>query len=159
MEFIQGDALVANFNRQFDCVISLAAIEHPTDFHVFVKRLSELCKPLGFIIIMTDNEGSLVHDMARALYQIGWKMPFERIYSKHHLNHFNVPSLKHLLQMHGLLIKKVRCHNMPLRAVDIPASSPTADMILRSMVGMLFFIGFLTKKTLLQTIVCRNGSV
>jgi SAM-dependent methyltransferase len=156
--FLQGDALVADFDSQYDVVVSLAVIEHVTDIQKFVNRLYSLCAPQGFVIIMTLNERSILYGVARLLYNLGYKTPCERLYSKHHLNHFNVSSLKKLVETNRLSVIKIFLHNVPLSAVDLTASSHTAATILRAGVWSTFMIGSLIGRTYLQTIICKKST-
>lgn len=156
IKFIQGDALTADIGRTFDVVVSLAAIEHVTDIHLFTRRLRELCAPGGSIIIMTNYERGLLYQTARALYSLGYRRPCERLYSRHHLNHFNTSSLTRLLSLHGLSVVRIYYHNTPIRAVDIPASSGMTEAVLRTMVWGVWLLGRLTRRTFLQTMVCRR---
>jgi SAM-dependent methyltransferase len=156
IQFIRGDVLQVSIGRSFDAVVSLAVIEHVPDVHRFVERLRELCAPGGLIVIMTNHEGGLLYRLARLLHRLGFRRPCERLYSKHHLNHFNVTSLTRLLRGHGLVVEDIRYHNTPIAAVDIPASSVAGEMVLRALVWVIWVLGRLTRQTFLQVIVCRR---
>lgn len=152
----QGDFFEKNFQKQFDVVVSLAAIEHVEDVQRFTKRLAALCSPQGLIIVMTVNEGGMIYGAARGLASCGIKGPFERLYSKHHLNHFSVSSLNTLMQKCGLEVMTTIQHHMPLKAVDIPSKSDLEDKILRLGVGAAFLLGEWLELDFMQTIVCRK---
>jgi SAM-dependent methyltransferase len=155
--FIQGDALASDFDRQYDFVVSLAVIEHVIDIQMFIRRLYSLCAPGGFVIVMTLNDRSILYGVARLLHNLGYKIPCERLYSKHHLNHFNTSSLKRLVEMNNLSVVKTLLHNVPLAAVDFPASSRLARSILLAGVWGTFILGRLTGRTYLQTVICRKA--
>src|SRR5262249_392622 len=53
IEFIQGDVLSTEIDRQFSIVVSLATIEHIADVRGFTRRLRSLTKPKGLAIVMT----------------------------------------------------------------------------------------------------------
>lgn len=142
-----------DLGRRFDAVTSLASIEHVQDVRGFVRRLCELCAPGGLVVIMTLNERSILYETAKALSRIGIGGPFARLYDKHHINHFNVSSLRRLVERQGLSIVTTLRHNAPLRAIDFPASSPLADLVLRAGVWGTFALGTLTGKTYLQTVI------
>ena len=89
INFLQGDIFHTKFNEQYNLVISLAVIEHVRDVQAYTVRLNELCKEEGLIITMTNNDSSLVYGVARTIYYLGLKAPMERLYDKHHLNHFS----------------------------------------------------------------------
>lgn len=156
IRFIRGDVMETPVGETFDAVVSLAVIEHVPDVHRFVQRLRELCIPGGRIVIMTNHEGGLLYRLARLGHGLGYRKPCERLYSKHHLNHFNVSSLTRLLRRHGLSVDAIHYHNTPIAAVDIPASSPAAEAVLRAAVWGIWLLGRLTRRTFLQVVVCRR---
>ncbi len=157
IEFVTGDVITTPLHRFYDVVVSLAVIEHIADVHAFVGRLHDLCRPGGRIVVMTLNEASVLYGMARVLHRFGFAMPFNRLYSGHHLHHFTRRSLTILLQSHGLEIETAIMHNAPLGAIDIPVASPVLSLLLRMSVGVMFGIGRLTSMTYLQTLVCRRS--
>ncbi|MBI5640902.1 MAG: class I SAM-dependent methyltransferase [Nitrospirae bacterium] len=154
--FIQGDALATDFGRQFDIVTTLAVIEHVWDIKMFMKRLYELCAPSGFAVIMTLNDRSVLYGVARLLNAFGYNSPYERVYDKHHVHHFNVSSLRRLIETSGFDVRNVFLHNAPMRSVDFPASSALSAAVLRTGVWGTFALGNLTGKTYLQTMFCQK---
>ena len=154
--FIQGDALETDLGEEFDVVISLATIEHVTDIQAFTNGLSKLCRPNGSVIIMTLNDRSILYEMARRLNNFGIKGPFNRLYSKHHLSHFNVKSLRRLAEMNGMPVRETILHAIPLAAVDFEAGSPLARAVSMTGVRIAFLLGKMTGRTYLQTIICDN---
>jgi SAM-dependent methyltransferase len=157
IEFLQGDIFSMDINRQFDVVVSIVVIEHIADVQMFIKRIKKLCSPGGLIIITTINDRSLLYDVSRLLYRFGYKTPLERLYNRHHVNHFNITSLKHLLENNGLSLKKTFLHNFSVDAVDIPAQSPVVHAVLRYGVWGIFTVSQIIGRTYLQTVVCQNG--
>jgi 2-polyprenyl-3-methyl-5-hydroxy-6-metoxy-1,4-benzoquinol methylase len=153
-----GDVRTHRFDRSYDAVVSLAAIEHVDDVRGFVSELKDLCKPGGQVIIMTLNDRSVLYAAARWLATLGWQQPVTRLYDKHHLNHFNVRSLHQLLTREGLDVKRTLMHNAPLKAMDFPASSPVVNIVQRVGVWGAFSLGHLARATYLQTVVCRRMS-
>jgi 2-polyprenyl-3-methyl-5-hydroxy-6-metoxy-1,4-benzoquinol methylase len=158
IEFIQGDALSVEPDRQFSLVVSLAAIEHMPDPRAFARRLKSLAKPGGLIIVMTINDASYLYATARLLRRLGVVLPFERLYSRHHLHHFNRESLSRLLASETLRREDEIFHNTPLASLDIPISPRAAALVLRAGVGLLFALGSLSRRTYLQTAVYRRNS-
>jgi 2-polyprenyl-3-methyl-5-hydroxy-6-metoxy-1,4-benzoquinol methylase len=156
IDFVQGDVFEIDLNQKFGLVVSLATIEHIHDIHHFMRRLKDLSDINGYIIIMTVNEKGMLYEVARQLYRIGYRSPCERLYSKHHLNHFNVSSLARLLTMQKLSIVDTHYHEVPLRSVDIPASSKATQLFLRAMVWGIFGLGRLADRTSFQTVICRK---
>src|SRR6266480_1005454 len=157
IEFISADFMNVDLGRQFDAVTSLASIEHVQDARGFVRRLYDLCVPGGLVIIMTLNDRSILYKVARALHRIGIDGPFKRLYDKHHINHFNLSSLRRLVKHQELSVLTTLRHNAPLAAIDLPASSWLGDRILRTGVWGTFALGRLTGMTYLQTIVSQKG--
>lgn len=154
----RGDFLTYDLKEQFDVVVSIQAIEHVTDVQKFVKRVYELTRPGGMIIISTINDRSISYGVARLFNQLGYKAAYERLYSRHHLHHFNIKSLKKLMEKNGFAVEKILRHNEPLLAVDMPQKSVIVRNFLRLGVLGTFVLGKLTGKTVLQTIVCRKKS-
>jgi SAM-dependent methyltransferase len=156
IDFFQGDVATWKFGRQFDVVTSLEVIEHIWDVRAFVAQNRELCRPGGLIIINTVNEASTLYLAAKALKPVGFRNAFERLFSRHHLNHFNLRSLRYLVEHSGLEVERVLFRNSPMKAVDFQASSRLQECIFRAGVRTVFALGKVSGKTCLQTIVCRN---
>jgi SAM-dependent methyltransferase len=156
IDFIQGDIFEIDLHQKFDLVVSLATIEHIQDIHHFVRRLKNFSGINGYIVLMTVNEKGILYEVAKQLYRIGYRSPFERLYSKHHLNHFNVFSLARLLTLHNLSIVDTHYHEIPLRSVDIPETSKATELFLRVMVWGIFGLGRLTNRTGFHTVICRK---
>jgi 2-polyprenyl-3-methyl-5-hydroxy-6-metoxy-1,4-benzoquinol methylase len=157
IEFIEGDALSVELGRQFSVVVTLGVIEHVLDPQIFAQRLKSLARPGGLIIIMTINDASVLYATARLLRCFGVTLPFDRLYGGHHLQHFNHLSLSRLLEGVSLEVEELISHNTPLASVDIPVPSDAAALVLRGGVGLLFSFGWLSRRTYLQTVVCRRA--
>jgi len=154
--FVQGDFLSSQLNKDFDVVVSLAVIEHVTDVSVFVDGLYRLSRPGGLVVVMTLDDRSVIYSVSRTLFRWGIKAPFERLYSRHHLHHFNVSSLNRLMKQHQLLVNITIHHNNRLAAVDFSESSFLKRIVFLIGVLVSFLIGKLFNKTLLQTVVCKK---
>lgn len=156
IEYISGDIMTLPIPHQFDVVVSLAVIEHIADVQGFVRKLHDLCRPEGCVIVMTVNDNSILYGIARVLRQVGATLTFNRLYSSHHVHHFTRRSLSRLLEQNGFSIKTVILHNAPLAAIDIPVSSRTIAGLLRMAVAAVFVAGTLLRRTYQQTVVCRR---
>ena len=88
--------LLFDASEKFDVIVNLASVEHVWNVQDYINILSKNCKNGGIIITMTINDSSLVYGVARAVYNFGMKLPMERLYDKHHLNHFSKNSLEYL---------------------------------------------------------------
>jgi SAM-dependent methyltransferase len=139
-------------DRRWDVAVSLATIEHVADVRAFASRLRSLVTPGGLAIVMTNNERSIPYDAARMLRRFGYDVPFERLYDRHHLNHFNPKSLRALMRRCGLRPMALHRHNIPLAAVDMPNESAA----LMAGVWATFALGRLTGRTFMQTLVLRR---
>ena len=156
-EFIQGDIVSMPLDRKFSIVVTLGTIEHIPDVVAFVRRLKSLSAPGALMVVMTVNEDSALYAAARALHAIGVTLPFNRLYSRHHVHHFTKQSLAQLFQEEGVTLEKTILYNPPLEAVDIPVSGVVAESVLRGAVGGLFLCGSVLGKTYLQTLILRAG--
>lgn len=153
VEVIRGDVNSFDFGpRQWDVAVTLATIEHLADVQTFAARLRSLIAPRGLAIVSTNNERSIPYDVARGLKKVGYRAPFERLYDRHHLNHFNTKSLSTLMERAGLRPLVLRRHNIPLAAVDMPREST----LLRLGVAGTFALGTLTRRTFFQTLVAER---
>jgi SAM-dependent methyltransferase len=153
VEVVRADIKSVDFgDRRWDVAVSVATIEHLADIQGFAARLRSLVVPGGLAIVTTNNERSIPYDIARVFRKIGYAAPFERLYDRHHLNHFNTKSLRTLMQQAGLQPVVLRRHNVPLAAVDMPKESA----VLRLGVWGTFAVGRLTGRTFFQTLVLEN---
>ena len=89
---------------------------------------------------------------ARALNRVGFRAPFEQLYERFHLNHFNSKSLRTLIERSGFELLAHHHHNIPLAAVD----TPTNSAVLRVGVWGTFVLGRLSGRTYEQTVVARK---
>jgi SAM-dependent methyltransferase len=153
VEFIRADINSVDFGeRRWDVAVSLATIEHVADVKSFAERLWSLLLPGGLAIVATNNEQSVSYDVARIFRRLGYRDPFERLYDRHHLNHFNVNSLRTLMQRTRFRPIRLHRHNIPLGAVDMPKEST----FLKLGVWLTFALGRLTGRTFFQTLVLEK---
>jgi 2-polyprenyl-3-methyl-5-hydroxy-6-metoxy-1,4-benzoquinol methylase len=154
--FIKGDLANYNSEKHYDIIVSLATIEHFIDVKAFIKHLRRLCKPDGIIIIMTVNDNGLIYRFARILSYLKLNQPVERLYGSHHLNHFNISSLKKLMEINELKIITTLKHNFPIESVDLGIFPNTIKYIIKFGVWLIFYISKLNGQTFLQTVIARN---
>jgi SAM-dependent methyltransferase len=139
-------------DRRWDAAVSLATIEHLADVRTFAERLRSILVPGGLAVVATNNDRSITYDVARAFRRLGYAVPFERLYDRHHLNHFNVRSLRTLMERSGFRPLSLHRHNIPLAAVDMP----TESALLRLGVWGTFAVGRLTRRTFFQTLILES---
>ncbi len=154
IRFFQGDALKLDISDRFDVVVSLAVIEHVLDCVELTKRMRELTKPGGTLVMMTLDESSVLFGLARLGRLLGVTVAFDRLYSRHHVHHFTRKSLTRLLESCGLKVSQRLLHNAPLQAVDLPVRGRMADALFRMALGVVFGAGWVLSKAYLQTVIC-----
>jgi SAM-dependent methyltransferase len=153
VEMIRADINSVDLgDRRWDVAVTLATIEHVADVKTFAARLASVLVPGGLAIVATNNERSITYNVARVFRRLGYEVPFERLYDRHHLNHFNTRSLRTLMERSGFRPVSLHRHNIPLAAVDMPKES----VILKLGVWTTFAIGRLTGRTFFQTLVLEN---
>ena len=155
IEYIRGDILTTRFDEKFDAVVSLAVIEHVREVRDFTRRLLDLCKPGGRVIVMTVNDSGVLYRLGRLGKKLGVPVAFDRLYGVHHLHHFTPESLQWLLREAGLQIVHVHHHNTPLKAIDAPASNMLSAAILKVGVTAAYAVGRVLNSSYLQTIVAK----
>lgn len=156
INFINSDIYSWNFDCKYDVVVSLAVIEHVQDIKKFIKIIKALSVSRGLVVIMTNNEQCILYDCSKILKKVGYSAPFERLYSKHHINHFNISSLKRLVVDSGFSLTKTFFYDPPLTSIDFFAESRIYTLIQKIGVKITFLLGQLTGRSFLQTVFCKN---
>ncbi len=157
IRFIRGDLLALPVERSYDAVVSIAVIEHLPDVRAFASRLAAYCAPGGLVCVMTVNTDSILYRLAEYLRRFGVGGPYERLYQRHHLNHFTRRSLARLLGEQGLAVERTLMHNLPLSAIDLPRSGPLAGAAMRAGLLGIHGLGRACGRTWLQTVFARRG--
>jgi len=158
INFIKDDFLKHKNFSKYDFVYSIMTIEHINNINHFTQTLHSIVKPGGLLIITTINQSSTLYLASLILRSFGIKKPFQRLYSKHHLNHFSNYSLQQLITLNHFSIESVLWHNVPLKSLDIPASNFFAKKILTIFVILLFLLGKLFNRTYSQTVIAKRVS-
>jgi SAM-dependent methyltransferase len=154
VEVVRADINSVDFgDRRWDVAVTLATIEHVADVRTFAARLRSILVPGGLAIVTTNNERSIPYDVARVFRRMGYDVPFERLYDRHHLNHFSMRSLRTLMERSGFRPLRLHRHNIPLAAVDMPKESA----VLKLGVWGTFALGRLTGRTFFQTLVLERA--
>ena len=157
IKFFCGDIFNTDFDEKFDVIVNLAVIEHVWDIKSYMQRLSQLCNDDGLVITMTVNDNSLVYIASRMMYSIGLKTPMERLYEKHHLNHFSSSSLEYLHMHAGLDVTDRYLTQLPLKMVDMPDSNLLSALIYKIALMILFSFERVFKQPILQTITTKKS--
>lgn len=156
IHYFQGDFLTTSFPSTFSVLTGLAVIEHIEDPRAFAKRAHDLLDPRGIVIFMTVNSSGILYRIARALKRVGIRIAYDRLFSRHHLQHFTNASLTRLLELEGFELISVKNHNFPLGAIDVPEGGRLKETCLRAAVFCIFLVSNLFNAGMLQTIVCRK---
>lgn len=155
IEVITGDIMSAEIDRTFDAVVALAVIEHVDDPARLVQRAIDQVRPGGLVVMMTLNERSVLYATSRLLRRAGLSGPFDQLYSKHHLHHFNKRSMQEVFVRAGLSVEQRHDHNIPAAAVDFESQGPVSDAVRLMGARLCFAAGRLTGRCYLQTLVGR----
>ena len=156
INFIKEDFLTFENTLKYDLVYSIMTVEHIDNVSLFSKKLYSHVKPGGTLILTTINENSILYKCSLIVKSLGFSQAFNRLYSKHHINHFTPKSLAKLLVLQGFEKYRYLWHNVPLKSLDIPAKSKSSRFILKLFVYFLFLIGSFTKRTYCQTIIAKR---
>jgi 2-polyprenyl-3-methyl-5-hydroxy-6-metoxy-1,4-benzoquinol methylase len=149
-----GNVFELDEAHNFDAIVSLAVIEHIEDVGKFVDKLQRLVSKSGTVVLMTLDDRSLLFSLSRFLAKLGYLAPAARLYERHHLNHFNQKSLRHLMESHGFTVSEIFDHGVPMAAVDFEFSSRFEAVVLRTAIAGIFSFARLIHKSHLQTMVC-----
>ena len=155
--FLSGDIFNADFKKEFDVIISLAVIEHIWSVRSYVLRLRQLCRKGGLIILMTPNNSSLLYGFARKIYHFGIKSPMEKLYDKHHLNHFSKNSLECLFKNCSLKVLENHISQFNINSLSIPKSSLLMSIIYNFGLHFIFFVEKFFWKKHMQTIIASKA--
>jgi len=158
IHFMKGDFLEKKIISKFNIINNIAVIEHVDNPHLFVRKLSKILEPGGFLFILTINNNSLMYQIARLLKNVGIYTAFDRVYSHHHLQHFTNQSLKKLMEMNGFDVLLQKNYSRPLRAVDVPESNFLIKKIYKFLVWTIFLLSIVIERGIDQIIVCRKNN-
>ena len=157
INFIQEDINSLVLKEKFDVVCNFMVIEHLKDPCSFIEKSSCILKNGGIMVVNTINNDSLIYLIARMLNRVGIRVAHDRLYSRHHLNHFTNKSLKRLLERNGYQVLANWNHNYPLAAVDVPKSKWGLSHIYKSAVGVSFLLSNLFGGGVEQTLICKKN--
>jgi SAM-dependent methyltransferase len=157
INFICGDIFNPKLFDQYDVIINLSTLPNIWDVQSYANCLVELCENNGLIITITINDTSLVYRVARVMHFFGIKAPMERLYEKHHLNHFSWKSLEHLFESNSTLnfLEHVRTPDN-IDAVDLPTANFLIKKFYKLSLKFLFLFSRLLNKPLFQSLVMKK---
>ena len=140
----------------YDVVMSTAVIEHIFDVKGFLRKFKDLVEDNGIVIIVTNDTGTPLYKVARILYFIGIKSPYQRLYHPHHVNHFSERNLEILAKKSGFKTIIKTGINVPLSSLDIPASNKIQKFFYKIIVYFLFIFGSIIGNYFLQIYVFKK---
>jgi hypothetical protein len=136
----------------------MATIEHVPDATAFIRMARGLCSPDGVVITMTIDDNGLLYRVARLGRMVGVSLAFDRLYTVHHLQHFNRKSLAELHMLNGLRIATTYHHGTPMASLDLPVSPVTRPMFI-AFVWLIFKVGNALSLSYLQTTAARRTDI
>jgi len=155
IRFIQGDIFEVDLEEKFDVIVSLMVVEHLEEIRPFITRMRSLLKEDGVFVVNTFNNDSMIFRIARLLKKLGMASAYKRLYSPHHLQHYSRKSIRMVVQNSGFEVLEHRCHNYPLKAVDVPPSSKAVEFLNKCLVGLIFWISDPLGQGIEHTLICR----
>jgi 2-polyprenyl-3-methyl-5-hydroxy-6-metoxy-1,4-benzoquinol methylase len=156
IEFIQGDVATAPLAGPYDIVLTFMVVEHLEEIRPFFAKMRSLLADGGLLMVNTFNNDSLIFRIARAFKRLGLSSAaYRRLYSPHHLQHYSRRSIREILVRSGFEIQEHRCHNYPLRAVDVPAAGRLVELVYRAFVGVVFLVSEPLGLGIEHTVFCR----
>jgi 2-polyprenyl-3-methyl-5-hydroxy-6-metoxy-1,4-benzoquinol methylase len=155
IRFITGDIFAIPLAEKFNVITCFALVEHLEEIKPFIQKMAGLLEPDGIFVVNTFNADSMIFSLARMLKSIGIRVAFDRLYSHHHLQHYSKKSIRKILTLWGFDILEHRCHNYPLKAVDVPKAGKLVERIYKSVVGSVFLISDPIGMGIEHTIICK----
>ena len=157
IKFIKADYNSFDIKEKFDVITSFMVIEHIKDVHAFIKKIISNSNDRSvWLIINTINNHSIIYVLARILSKFGFRVAHDRLYSKHHLNHFTNKSLRTLVEKNGYEVIKHWNHNYTMKKVDVPKGSPLMQKLYRFGVFIMFRISDVIGNGHSQTLICKK---
>ncbi len=157
IDFVVGDFLSHAFNQRFDVVSSIASVEHTGRPREFVEKANRLLEENGLFVVMTIDNDCLIYSVARFLKRLGFSVPFERVYEKHHLQHYTKGSLACLVKRFGFEIVWHKNHGWS--TFDVPKGGFVSVFFYRLSVGFLSLLAEAFGRQMFQTILCKKTAV
>lgn len=158
VEFIQGDVASAPLAGPYDVVLTFMVVEHLEEIRPFFANMRSLLTADGLLMVNTFNNDSLIFRIARAFNRLGSSAAYRRLYSHHHLQHYSRRSIREILVRSGFVVQEHRCHNYPLRAVDVPAAGKLVELAYRAFVGLVFLVSDPLGLGIEHTVFCRPAA-
>lgn len=156
INFCQGDIFGLKEDSAYDVVVNLAVIEHIWELDEFVAKITRLCKSGGILITMTVNDDSITYSVGRMALSLGKPFIADRLYEKHHVNHFSDKSLRNLFTNDCYFLLTSYLHSPSLVAIDTPEQNNFVRFLYLFGLTGLMILEKILKKGMLQTLVVKK---
>jgi 2-polyprenyl-3-methyl-5-hydroxy-6-metoxy-1,4-benzoquinol methylase len=158
IKFITGDIFEIDLNEKFNVITSFMMVEHLEEIKPFFQKMRSILDDDGIFVVNTFNIDSMIFRMAMFLRSIGIRVAFDRLFSRHHLQHYSKNSIRKILTLSGFDIVEHRCNNYPLKAVDVPEAAPIIEMMYKAAVGSIFLLSEPIGMGIEHTIFCKPSA-
>lgn len=156
VKVIRADYDRYNSGQSFSAVISTLVIEHIYQPKHFLRNHLNQLDNNGLLLVVTNDVDTPLYLAAKYLRFCGIKLPFERLYNPHHVNHFSKKSFRRLARSVDLSIIASYGINVPMHSLDIPIKSPLVKNLAALGVRVLFLLGSLVNHRFLQIHVLKR---
>jgi 2-polyprenyl-3-methyl-5-hydroxy-6-metoxy-1,4-benzoquinol methylase len=117
VHYAAGNIFDQNFDGQFDVVLIAEVIEHVAHPDDFLRKISQILKPDGYIVLSTPNGGYFKNDLPR-FSDCSDPSQFDAIQfqpnSDGHIFLLHLDEIEKLINQAGLIVKEVRFVTNPL---------------------------------------------
>lgn len=117
----------------FDVVTMWDLFEHLPAPPDALRKVRQLLKPGGLVLVNTPNENSLIRILSRLLYRGSGGMirgPIDRLYHRYHVTYFGASSLARLFEKSGLELISMQTKGIPFSRGRI---SPVVKLMMQTL--------------------------
>ncbi|HBY01138.1 MAG TPA: hypothetical protein DEG92_01080 [Rikenellaceae bacterium] len=157
IKFYQSDIFALKEDSAFDVVVNLAVIEHIWELDAFIAKITRLCKSGGIITTMTVNDDGITYFAGRMALSLGKPFIADRLYEKHHVNHFSDKSLRNLFKNDCYSLLTSYLHSPALAAIDTPGQNNFVRFLYLCGLTGVMALEKIAKKGMLQTLVVKKN--
>jgi SAM-dependent methyltransferase len=120
-------------DASFDVITMWDLFEHLPAPPDALRRVRQLLRPGGLVLVNTPNENSLIRGLSRLLYRGSGgtiRGPVDRLYHRYHVTYFGAASLARLVDSAGLESMVMQTKGIPLSRGRI---SPAVKVMMRAL--------------------------
>lgn len=138
---ICGNILNISINEKFDAITLWDLIEHVEDPNLAIKKISNLIKPGGILLVETPDEKGLVTNIFKFLYKISFgKIKFVNTLYSAHIYAFSIKTIGIILNNNGF---KIIESNKTESNIN---NNPPKNLGMKLLLNIIFFIARLINK-------------